>query len=55
MPIAYAGLWLAQITDRVDFSWQMLLIWGIITIVLQVLDFVIPAVGTKTFEDLRRY
>ena len=25
MPIAYAGLWLAQITDRVDFSWQMLL------------------------------
>jgi uncharacterized protein YqgC (DUF456 family) len=27
----------------------MLLIWGIITIVLQVLDFVIPAVGTKTF------
>ena len=49
MPIAYAGLWLAQITDRVDFSWQMLLIWGIITIVLQVLDFVIPAIGTKTF------
>ena len=53
MPIAYAGLWLAQITDRVDFSWQMLLIWGIITIVVQVLDFVIgPLIGAIVGEML---
>lgn len=48
-PIAYAGLWIAQITERVDFSWQLLLIWGIITVVVSVLDYVIPAWGTKQF------
>jgi hypothetical protein len=25
-PIAYAGLWIAQATDHIDFSWQFLLI-----------------------------
>ena len=48
-PIAYAGLWIAQTTDRVDFSWQMLLIWGIVTIVVSVLDYVVPAWGTKRY------
>ena len=49
VPIAYAGLWVAQATDRIDFSWQMLLIWGIVTIVVSVLDYVVPAWGTKQF------
>ena len=48
-PIAYAGLWIAQTTDRVDFSWQMLLVWGIVTIVISVLDYVVPAWGTKHY------
>ena len=48
-PIAYAGLWIAQATERVDFSWQTLLIWGIVTIVVSVLDYVVPAWGTKQF------
>ena len=48
-PIAYAGLWIAQVTDRVDFSWQMLLVWGIVTIVISILDYVVPAWGTKRF------
>lgn len=48
-PIAYAGLWIAQATDRVDFSWQILLIWGIVTIVVSVLDYIVPAWGTKQF------
>ena len=47
--IAYAGLWIAQATDRVDFSWQMLLVWGIVTIVISVLDYVVPAWGTKHY------
>lgn len=49
VPLAYAGLWVAQATDRIDFSWQMLLIWGIVTIVVSVLDYVVPAWGTKRF------
>ena len=48
-PIAYAGLWLAQATDRVDFSWQMLLVWGIVVVVVTILDYVVPAWGTKQF------
>ena len=49
VPLAYVGLWVAQATDRIDFSWQMLLIWGIVTIVVSVLDYVVPAWGTKRF------
>ena len=48
-PIAYAGLWVAQATDRVDFSWQFLLIWGIVVVVISVLDYVVPAWGTKRY------
>ena len=52
-PIAYAGLWIAQATERVDFSWQVLLIWGIVTVVVSVLDYVVPALGTKKFGGTR--
>ena len=48
-PISYAGLWIAQATDRVDFSWQFLLIWGIVVIVITLLDYVVPAWGTKRY------
>ena len=48
-PIAYAGLWVAQATERVDFSWKFLLIWGIVVIVVSVLDYIVPAWGTKQF------
>ena len=49
VPVSYVGLWIAQATERVDFSWQMLLLWGIVTIVVSVLDYIIPAWGTKRF------
>lgn len=48
-PIAYAGLWIAQITECVDFSWQFLLVWGIVTVVISALDYIVPAWGTKRF------
>ncbi|MBR7154489.1 MAG: DUF456 domain-containing protein [Paludibacteraceae bacterium] len=49
VPVAYVGLWIAQATDKIDFSWQMLLIWGIVTVVVSVLDYVVPAWGTKKY------
>ena len=52
-PIAYAGLWIAQASTRVEFSWKILLIWGIVTIVVSVLDYVVPAWGTKKFGGTR--
>ena len=49
VPIAYAGLWVAQATERVDFSWQFLLVWGIVVIVISILDYIVPAWGTKRY------
>lgn len=49
VPISYAGMWIAQATERVDFTWQELLVWGIATIMVSVLDYVVPAWGTKQF------
>lgn len=49
VPLSYLGLWLLHWTERVQFSWQFLLIWAVVTIVIQVLDYFIPAWGTKKF------
>lgn len=49
IPVAYAGLWIAQATECIDFSWQTLVIWGVVTIVVSVLDYIIPAWGTKRY------
>ena len=49
VPLSYLGLLLLHWTDRVQFSWQFLVIWGVIIVVIQVLDYIIPAWGTKRF------
>lgn len=49
VPLAYLGLLLLHWTERVQFSWQFLVVWAVIVVVIQVLDFVIPAWGTKKF------
>ena len=48
-PIAYIGLWIAQATEKIHFSWQFLLIWGIVVVIIAVLDYVVPACGTKHY------
>lgn len=47
VPLSYAALWILHLTDKVQFGWKFLLIWGVVTIVVQVLDYVVPAWGTK--------
>ncbi|MCQ2346543.1 MAG: DUF456 domain-containing protein [Paludibacteraceae bacterium] len=47
VPLAYGGLWLLQATDMVQFSWKFLIIWGIVTVVVTILDTVVPVWGTK--------
>ena len=49
VPWAYCGLLLLHATDKVQFSWQFLVIWAVVTIVVQVLDSVVPIWGTKKF------
>ena len=48
-PIADVGLWIAQATEKIHFSWQFLLIWGIVVVIISVLDYVVPAWGTKHY------
>lgn len=47
--LSYVGLLLAQLTDKIQWSWQFLLIWGMVTIMVTVLDYVVPAQGTKKY------
>ncbi len=46
-PLAYVGMWLLHITDRVQFTVTQLVIWAILVIVVQVLDYFTPLIGTK--------
>ena len=47
LPLSYAGLLLLHFTDRVVFSTTQLVSWLIIVIVLQVVDYVTPLLGSK--------
>lgn len=46
-PIAYAGVLLLHFTDKVQYSTTQLVIWLIIVIILQVLDYFVPLLGSK--------
>lgn len=49
IPLSYVGIVLLHLTSRVDFSPQFLVIWGIVVIIIQVLDYFVPIWGTKRF------
>ena len=46
-PVAYAGLLLLHFTDKVQYSTTQLLLWLLLVIILQVLDYFIPMLGSK--------
>lgn len=48
-PLAYLGLLLMHWTSRYQFSWQFLLLWAVITLVVVLIDQLIPVWGAKTF------
>lgn len=47
VPLGYAGLLLLHFTGRADFSTTQLMTWPIIVVVLQVVDFITPLLGSK--------
>lgn len=47
VPLAYAGVLLMHWTDKVHFSTSQLIGWLVIVIVLQVLDYISPILGSK--------
>lgn len=46
-PLAYVGMLLLHITERVQFTVSQLVVWAILVIVVQVLDYFTPLIGTK--------
>ena len=52
-PLSYLGLLLIHWTHFAQFSFNMLLIWAIIVIVVAILDYVVPIWGTKKFGGTR--
>lgn len=46
-PVAYTGLLLLHFTDKVQFTTAELLIWLLIVVIAQILDYFIPMLGSK--------
>lgn len=53
-PLSYVGLLFLHFTEKHQFSTRFLLIWAVITIAIYVLDYIIPAWGTKKFGGSKR-
>ncbi|HKJ43351.1 MAG TPA: DUF456 domain-containing protein [Sunxiuqinia sp.] len=53
-PLSYVGLLLLHFTSKYQFSTKFLVIWAIITVVVYLLDYIIPVWGTKKFGGSKR-
>ena len=49
VPISWLGLLCFYLTPSIPFNWTFIIITGVIAIGLYVLDYIIPAMGTKKF------
>ena len=52
-PISYVGLLLLQLLPETPFSTRFMIIWLLVTVGVTVLDYVIPAYGTKKYGGSR--
>ena len=46
-PLAYAGILLLHLTDKIHFTTQQLIVWLVLVVVLQVVDYITPLLGSK--------
>ena len=46
-PVAYAGLLLLHFTDKAQFSTTQLLLWLAAVVLVQILDYFVPMLGSK--------
>ena len=53
IPLSYVGILLLHFTENVQFSAVFLIVWAVIVIIVQILDFYIPVWGTKRFGGSR--
>ena len=52
-PLSYVGLLIQQFKSEPPYTVSFLVIWGVITIVVFVIDYVVPAYGTRKFGGTR--
>lgn len=48
-PLAYAGLLIQQFREPNPFTTRFLVIWAVITVIIVVLDYLVPIWGTKRY------
>lgn len=53
-PLSYIGLLLLHFTEKYSFSTNFIILWLAITVVVYLLDYLIPAWGTKKFGGSKR-
>lgn len=53
-PLSYIGILLLHFTENYQFSNRFLLFWAVITILVYLFDYIIPAWGTKRFGGSKR-
>ncbi|MCQ2051410.1 MAG: DUF456 domain-containing protein [Bacteroidaceae bacterium] len=46
-PLSFVGLVLAHLSDRIHYSVTTLVVMGILMVVITILDYIVPSIGTK--------
>lgn len=49
VPVSWLGLVALYLSPKLEFDWTFLIITGIVAILLYILDYIIPALGTKKY------
>ncbi|MGJ8665695.1 MAG: DUF456 domain-containing protein [Patiriisocius sp.] len=49
VPVSWLGLVALYLSPKIEFDWTFIIITGAIAIVLYILDYIIPAIGTKKY------
>ena len=54
VPLSYAGILLLHFTEKVQFSIPFLILWLVLVILVQLLDYYVPIWGTRKFGGCKR-
>ncbi len=52
-PLSWLGLVVLYLAPSLEFDWPVVIVTGVIAIAIYVLDYIIPAMGTKRFGGSR--
>lgn len=54
VPLSYGGILLLHFTEKVQFSIPFLILWLVLVILVQLLDYYVPIWGTRKFGGSKR-